>query len=103
MDGIPRATNAGDVCAISRPMLSAARAALTCSGSFLGNVRVMMGVVYAVVWACSPPVEWTGMPPVGWTGRCLPAEWTSLIKCGGGTSPASGMDRHTACGMDRSH
>jgi hypothetical protein len=103
MEGIPRATNAGDVCAISRPMLSAARAVLTCGGSFLGNVRVMMGVVHAAVWVCSLPVERTGMPPVGWTGRCLPVEWTGLIKCGGGTTPASGMDRHTACGMDRSH
>jgi hypothetical protein len=25
--------------------------------------------------------------------HCLPAEWTWLIKCGVGTSPASGMDR----------
>jgi hypothetical protein len=103
MEGIPRATNAGDVCAISRPMLSAARTVLTCSDSFLGNVRVMMGVVHEAVWACSLPMERTGMPPVGWIGRCLPAEWTGLIKCGGGTSPASGMDRHAACGMDRSH
>jgi hypothetical protein len=79
MDGIPKATNAGDVCAISKPMLSAARAALTCSGSFLGNVQVMMGVVHAAVWACSLPVERTGMPPVGWTGRCLSAKWTGLI------------------------
>jgi hypothetical protein len=79
MDGIPRATNAVDVCAISRPMLSAARTALTCGGSFLGNVRVMMGVVHATVWACSLPVERIGMPPVGWTGRYLSAEWTGLI------------------------
>jgi hypothetical protein len=28
-----------------------------------------------------------------WTGRCLPAEWTGLNKCRGGTPPASGMDR----------
>jgi hypothetical protein len=103
MEGIPRATNVGDVCAISRPMLSATRALLTCGGSFLGNVRVMMGVVHEAVWVCSLPVELTVMPPVGWTGRCLSAEWTGLIKCGGGTSLASGMDRHAACGMDRSH
>jgi hypothetical protein len=25
--------------------------------------------------------------------HCLPVEWTGLIKCRGGTSPASGMDR----------
>jgi hypothetical protein len=103
MDGIPRATNACDICAISRPKLFAARAALTCGGDFLGNVRVMMGVVQATVWACSLPVERTGMPPVGWTGRCLPAKWTGLIKCGGDASLASGMDRHATCGMDRAH
>jgi hypothetical protein len=48
------------------------------------------------------------MSPAGWFGRCqrsgqgslnaeathrLPAEWTGLIKCRGGTSPASGMNR----------
>jgi hypothetical protein len=33
------------------------------------------------------PVEWTGTPP---------AEWTGLIKCRGGTSPVSGMDRWCA-------
>jgi hypothetical protein len=61
----------------------------------------MMGIVHAAVWVCSLPMEWTGMPPVGWTGCCLPAEWTDLIKCGGGgTSPASGMDRYAACEMD---
>jgi hypothetical protein len=26
----------------------------------------------------------------------LPAEWIGLIKCGGGTSPTSGMDRRRA-------
>jgi hypothetical protein len=87
----------------SGAILSAVRAVLTCSGSFLGNVRVMIGVVHAEVWACSLPMERTCMSPMGWTGRCLPAEWTCLIKCEGGTSPASGMDRHAACGMDRSH
>jgi hypothetical protein len=80
-----------------------ARAALTCGGSFLGNARVMMGVVHAAVWACSLPVERTGVPPMGLIGRCLPVEWIGLIKYGGGTSPASGMDRHAACGMDRAH
>jgi hypothetical protein len=49
MEGIPRATNADDVCAISRPMFSAARAVLTCRGRFLGNVRVMMDIVHATV------------------------------------------------------
>jgi hypothetical protein len=83
--------------------MSAARATLTCGGRFLGNVRVMMGVVHATVWACSLPVERIGMPHVGLTGHCLPVEWIGLIKCGGGTLPASGMDRHAACGMDMAH
>jgi hypothetical protein len=83
--------------------LFAARATLTCGDSFFGNVRVMMGVVHAAVWAYSLPVERTGMPLVGWTGRCLPAKWIGLIKCGDGTSPASGMDMHAACRMDRAH
>jgi hypothetical protein len=92
-------------------LMSAARAVLICNGSFLGNIRVMMSAVYAAVWACCLPMEWTGTPPAEWTGRCLPtewtgrrlsvecigrrlpAEWTSLIKCGGGTPPVSGMDR----------
>jgi hypothetical protein len=40
-----------------------------------------------------PAVEWTGTPPAEWTGRRLPVEWIGLIKCGGGTSPVSAMDR----------
>jgi hypothetical protein len=83
-------------------MMSAVHAVLICGGCFLGNVRVMMSVVHAVVRACSLPVEWTGTPPAEWighrlpaewTGHCLPAEWIGLNKCRGGTPPASGMDR----------
>jgi hypothetical protein len=48
-------------------------------------VRVMMNIVHAAVWAYCLLVEWTGCR--------LPAEWTGLIKCGGGTSSVSGMDR----------
>jgi hypothetical protein len=59
---------------------------------FLGSVRVMMSVVHAAVWAYRLPVEWTCTPPAERTSRRLPAEWIGLIKCGGGTSPASGMD-----------
>jgi hypothetical protein len=59
-------------------MLSAACAVLICGSSFLGNVLVMMSIVHATVWACRLPMEWTGMPS------------------------SSGMDRHAACGMDRS-
>jgi hypothetical protein len=65
-------------------MMSAVHALLICSGCFLGNMRVMMSVVHAVVWACRLPVEWTGTPPV---------ERTGLIKCRDDTPPASGMDR----------
>jgi hypothetical protein len=57
------------------------------------NVRVMMSVVHATVWAYRLPMEWIGTPPAERTGRRLPTEWTDLIKCGGDTSPASGMDR----------
>jgi hypothetical protein len=74
-------------------MMSAVHIVLICGDCFLGNVRVMMSVVHAAVWACRLPMEWTGTPPAEWTGRCLPAEWIGLIKCGGGTSPTSGMDR----------
>jgi hypothetical protein len=71
-------------------MMSAAHVVLICSGSFLGNVGVMMSVVHAAVWACCLPMEWTGTPPMEWIGRRLPAEcigrrlpveWTGLIKC----------------------
>ena len=73
-------------------MMSAVHAILICGDCFLGNVRVMMSVVHAAVWAYRLPMEWTGTPPAEWTGRRLSAEWTCLIKCGGGTSPISGMD-----------
>ena len=77
-------------------MMSAVHAVLICGGCFLGNVRVMMSVVHAAVWACRLPVEWTGTLPAEWTGRRLPAEWTGLNKYRGGTPPASGMDRRHA-------
>jgi hypothetical protein len=77
-------------------MMSAVHVVLIYGGSFLGNVRVMMSVVHAAVWACRLPVEWTGMTLAEWTGRRLPAEWTGLNKCRGGTPPASGMDRRRA-------
>jgi hypothetical protein len=74
-------------------MISVVHAVLICCGCFLGNTRVMMSVVHAEAWAYCLPVEWIGTPPVEWTGRRLPTEWTGLIKCGGSTSPVSGMDR----------
>jgi hypothetical protein len=86
-------------------MMSAVHAVLICGGCFLGNVRVMMSVVHAAVWARRLPMEWIGTPPVEWTGRRLPAEWTGrrlpaewtgLNKCRGSTPPASGMDRRRA-------
>jgi hypothetical protein len=71
-----------------------------------------MSTVHAAVWMYCLPMEWTGMPPAEWTGcrlpvewtgsinaeaaHHLPVEWTRLIKCGGGTSPVSGMDRRCA-------
>jgi hypothetical protein len=61
MEGIPGVTNAGDVCAISRHMLSTARAILICDDNLLGNVRVMMSIVHAAAWACRLPVEWIGL------------------------------------------
>jgi hypothetical protein len=73
-------------------LMSAVHTVLIRGGCFLGSVRVMMSVVQTTVWAYRLPMEWTGTPPVERTGRRLLAEWTGLIKCGGGTSPASGMD-----------
>jgi hypothetical protein len=74
-------------------LMSAVHAVLICGGCFLGNARVMMSIVHAAVWMYCLLMEWTGTPPAEWTGHRLPAEWTRLNKCGGGTSPASGMDR----------
>ena len=74
-------------------LMSAVHTVLICGGCFLGNARVMMSIVHAAAWAYCLPMEWIGMPPTEWTGRRLPAEWIGLIKCGGGTSPATGMDR----------
>jgi hypothetical protein len=74
-------------------MVSAVHTVLIRGGCFIGNVRVITSVVHTAVWAYRLPTEWTGMPQAEWTDRRLPAEWTGLIKCGGGTSPASGMDR----------
>jgi hypothetical protein len=69
----------------------------------------MMGVVHAAAWAYCLLVEWIGTPPAEWTGHRVPTEWTGIIKCGGGTLPASGIDRlikwrgdtSPASGMDR--
>jgi hypothetical protein len=58
-------------------MMSAVHAVLVYDDCFLGNVRVMMSVVHATVWACLP-LEWAGTPPTEWTGRRLPEKWTGL-------------------------
>jgi hypothetical protein len=63
---------------------------------FLSNVRVMMSIVYAAARAHCLPTKWTGTPPTGWPGLRPSAEWTGHIKCRGGTSPASGIDRRRA-------
>jgi hypothetical protein len=54
--------------------MSAVHTVLTRGGCFLGNIRVMMSVVHAAVWAYRLPMEWTGTPPMEQTGRRLPAE-----------------------------
>jgi hypothetical protein len=77
-------------------MMSAVHAVLIYGGCFLGNMRVMMSVVHAAVWAYRLLVEWAGTPPAEWTGCRLPEEWTGLNKCRGDTPPASGMDRRRA-------
>jgi hypothetical protein len=65
--------------------MSAVHTILICGGCFLGNVRVMISVVHAAVWACRLPVEWTGTPPVACgMVRSLPASgMDSLNKCRG--------------------
>jgi hypothetical protein len=55
-------------------IMSVVHAVLICGCCFLGNVRVMMSVAHAAVWACCLPVEWTGTPPVACgMDRALPA------------------------------
>jgi hypothetical protein len=41
---------------------------------FLGNVQVMMSIVYAAARVHCLPMEWTDMPPAGWPGRRPSAE-----------------------------
>jgi hypothetical protein len=48
---------------------------------FLGNVRVMMSIVYAAAQAYCLPTEWIGTLPAGWPGHRPSAEWTGHIKC----------------------
>jgi hypothetical protein len=74
-------------------IMSVVHIVLICRDCFLGNARVMMSVVHVAAWAYCLAMEWTGTPPAGWPGRRLSAKWTGLIKCRGGTSLASGMDR----------
>jgi hypothetical protein len=66
-----------------RSMMSTVHTVLICGGCFLGNVRVMMSIVHAVVWACCLPVEWAGTPPAKWTGRRLPGGMDRLPCCQG--------------------
>jgi hypothetical protein len=62
-------------------LISAVCVALACSGSFPGNVRVMMSTVPFAARAYFLPTEWIGTPPVGLPSRHLSAEWTGHIKC----------------------
>jgi hypothetical protein len=48
---------------------------------FLGNVRVMMSIVYAAARAYCLPTKWTGTLPAGWPGHRPSAERTWHIKC----------------------
>jgi hypothetical protein len=89
-------------------LISAAYVVSACSGSFTGNVRVMMSTVYAAARAYCLPPERTGTPPAGWPGRRPSAEWIGHIKCSGGTSLVSGVGRaylllrrHITCQLDR--
>jgi hypothetical protein len=89
-------------------MISTVYVALACSRSFPGNVWVMVSTVHSAARAFWLPTEWISTPPVGQPGRRLPAECTWHIKCQGGTSPASRVDRahlmprwHITCHFDR--
>jgi hypothetical protein len=82
---------------------------LICRGCLLGNARVMMS---ATAWctACQRNGQARRLQDGLVAARQrsghgslnaevahrLPVEWTGLIKCRGGTSPASGMDRRSA-------
>jgi hypothetical protein len=54
--------------------MSVVHTVLICLCCFLGNMRVMMSIVYAAARAYYLPVEWTGTPPMGWLGRRPSAE-----------------------------
>jgi hypothetical protein len=67
-----------------------------------------MSTVYAAARAYRLPPERMGTPPAGWPSRRPSAEWTGHIKCWGGTSLVSGVDRaylmlrrHITCQLDR--
>jgi hypothetical protein len=75
-------------------LISAACVALACSGSFPGDVRVMMSIVHSAARVYCLPTEWTGTPPAKWSGRRLPAEWTGHIKCRGSTSLPMELKRY---------
>jgi hypothetical protein len=47
----------------------------------LGNVRVMMSIVYAIARVHCLSTEWTGTSPIGWPACRPSAEWTGHIKC----------------------
>jgi hypothetical protein len=65
----------------SGAIMSVVHIVLICRGYLLGNVRVMMSIVYAVARAYCLPTEWTGTPLARWPGRRPLAEWTGHIKC----------------------
>jgi hypothetical protein len=59
-----------------RAIMFVVHAVLISRGCSLGNVRMMMSIVYAAARAYCLPTEWTGTPPVGWPSRHPSAEWT---------------------------
>jgi hypothetical protein len=89
--------------------MSIVHTVLICHGCLLGNARVMMSVVHTAAWrtACQRNGQARRLQDGLVTAHLrsgqgllnaeaahrLPVEWTGLIKCRGGTSPASGMDR----------
>jgi hypothetical protein len=52
-----------------RAIMSVVHTVLISRGCSLGNVRMMMSIVYAAARAYCLPTEWIGTLPAGWPGR----------------------------------
>jgi hypothetical protein len=55
-------------------IMSVVHTILISRGCSLGNVRMMMSIVYAAARLYCLPTEWTGTPPAGWPSRRMSAE-----------------------------